>query len=82
MDTTTQVTRVSGSHVSPSRRWLVAGIAALALAGGIAVGRATAAEPAAPATPAFTAVSVAPGHTQPATTIHRITMQATSQQGG
>ncbi len=79
---TTQVTQVPGSYVSPSRRWLVAGVATLALAGGIAVGRATAAEPTAPATPAFTAVSVAPGHTQPATTIHRIAMQPTSQHGG
>jgi hypothetical protein len=79
---TTQVAQVPGSHVSPSRRWLVAGIATLALAGGIAVGRGTAAEPAAPATKAFTAVSVAPGHTQPATTIHEIAMRPTPQRGG
>jgi hypothetical protein len=82
MDTTTQVTKVRGTHVSPSRRWLVAGIATFALAGGIAVGRATATEPAATTAPASTAVSVAPGHAQPATTIHRISMQPTSQQGG
>jgi hypothetical protein len=79
---TTQVTQVPGSYVSPSRRWLVALIAALALAGGIAVGRVTAAEPATTTTPAFAAVSVAPGHTQPATTIHRIEMRPTSDNGG
>jgi hypothetical protein len=82
MDTTTQVTQVPGSRVSPSRRWLVAGIATLALAGGVAVGRATAAEPAASTTPAFTAVSVAPGHTQPATTIYRIAMRPTPRRRG
>ena len=82
MDTTTQVTQVRGTHVSPSRRWLVAGIATIALASGVAVGRATAAEPAATTAPAATTVSVAPGHTQPATTVHRIAMQPTSQQGG
>jgi hypothetical protein len=79
---TTQVTQVPGSHVSPSRRALVALIATLAVAGGIVIGRATAAEPAAPTTPAFTAVSVAPGHTQPATTIYRIAMRPTPRRGG
>jgi hypothetical protein len=79
---TTQVTQVPGSHVSPSQRALVALIATLAVAGGIVIGRATAAEPAAPTTPAFTAVSVAPGHTQPATTIYRIAMRPTPRRGG
>jgi hypothetical protein len=78
---TTQVAQVPGSHVSPSRRWLIALFATLAVAGGIAIGRATAAEPAT-TTPAFAAVSVAPGHTQPATTIHRIEMRPTSDNGG
>jgi hypothetical protein len=82
MDTTTQVAQVPGSHVSPTRRWLVAGIAALALAGGIAVGRATAAEPAGATTPVVPAVSVAAGRTQPATTIYRIAMRPTPRRGG
>ena len=79
---TTQVTQVPGSHVSTSRRALVAVIATLAVASGIVIGRATAAEPATPTTPAFTAVSVAPGHTQPATTIYRIAMRPTPRHGG
>jgi hypothetical protein len=80
---TTQVTQVPGSHSAPSRRRLVALLAGLVLAGGLAVGiRATAAEPATSSTTGFTPVSVAPGHTQPATTIHRIAMQPTSHQGG
>jgi hypothetical protein len=80
---TTQVAQVPGSHVSPSRRWLIALFATLAVAGGIAIGRATAAEPATTTTtPAFTAVSVAPGHTQPATTIYRIAMRPTPRHGG
>ncbi len=79
---TTQVAQVPGSNVSPSRRWLLALFAALAVAGGIAVGRATAAEPATTTTPAFTAMSVAPGHTQPATMIYRIAMRPTPRRGG
>jgi hypothetical protein len=79
---TTQVTQVPGSHGSTSRRALVAAIATLAVASGIVIGRATAAEPAAPTTPAFTAVSVAPGHAQPATTIYRIAMQPEQQRRG
>jgi hypothetical protein len=79
---TTQVTQVPGSHISPSRRALVALIATLAVAGGIVIGRATAAEPAASTAPAFTAVSVAPGHTQPATTIYKIAMRPTHHRGG
>jgi hypothetical protein len=79
---TTQVTQVPGSHVSPSRRVLVAIIATLAVASGVVIGRATAAEPASPTTPAFTAVSVTPGHTQPATTIYRIAMHPEPQRRG
>lgn len=79
---TTQVAQVPASHVSPSRRWLIAVFATLAVAGGIAIGRATAAEPATTTTPAVTAASVAPGHTQPATTIYRIAMRPTPQRGG
>jgi hypothetical protein len=79
---TTQVAQVPGSHVSPSRRALVALIATLAVASGIVIGRATAAEPAAPTTPAFTAVSIAPGRTQPATTIYRIAMHPEQQRRG
>ena len=79
---TTQVTQVPGSHVSPSRRALVALIATLAVASGIVIGRATAAEPATPTTPTFSAVSVAPGHTQPATTIYRIAMHPQPQRRG
>ena len=79
---TTQVTQVPGNHVSSSRRALVAVIATLAVAGGIVIGRATAAEPATQTTPAFTAVSIAPGHTQPATTIYKIAMQPTHHRGG
>ena len=79
---TTQVAQVRGSNVSPSRRWLLALFATLAVAGAIAVGRATAAEPATTNTPTFTAVSVAAGHTQPATTIYRIAMRPTPQRGG
>lgn len=79
---TTQVAQVPGSQASSSRRRLLTLIAGLVLAGGLAFGiHATAAEPAS-TTPGFTAVSVAPGHTQPATTIHRIAMQPTSQNGG
>lgn len=78
---TTQVTQVPGSQVSPSRRWVIALIAALALAAALAVGIRATARPAA-STHGFTAVSIAPGHVQPATTIHRIAMQPTSQQGG
>jgi hypothetical protein len=78
---TTQVAQVPGSHVSTSRRWLIALFATLAVGGGIAIGRATAAEPTT-TTPAFTAVSVAPGHTQPATTIYRIAMRPTPRHGG
>ena len=79
---TTQVAQVPGSHVSPSRRWLIALFATLAVAGGIAIGRATAAEPATTTTPAFTALSVAPGHAQPATTIYRIAMRPTPRHRG
>jgi hypothetical protein len=79
---TTQVTQVPGSQTAPSRRRLVALVAGIVLASGLAVGiHATAAEPASTTT-GFTPVSVAPGHTQPATTIHRIAMQPTSQHGG
>ena len=79
---TTQVTQVPGSHVSSSRRALVAGVATLAVASGIVIGRATAAQPAAPTAPAPTALSVAPGHTQPATTIYRIAMHPEPQRRG
>jgi len=78
---TTQATKVQASH-STSRRWLIALIATVVVAGAIALGvRATAAEPAA-TTPAVAPVSVAPGHTQPATTIYRIAMHPEPQRRG
>ena len=80
MDTTT--TQVPGSHATPSRRGLVALIAGLIVAAGIAVGVRAAAQEPATSTPAFTAVSVAPGHTQPATTIYRIAMHPQPQRRG
>jgi hypothetical protein len=79
---TTQVTQVPASHVSTSRRWLIALFATLAVGGGIAIGRATAAEPATTQAPAFASVSVAPGHTQPASTIYRIAMRPTPHRVG
>jgi hypothetical protein len=79
---TTQVTQVPASRGSTLRRWLIALVATIAVAGGIVFGvKATAAEPAA-MTPAFAPVSVAPGHTQPATTIYRIAMHPAPQRRG
>ena len=76
---TTELTRVSQGTAAPQRRRMTALIVGLVLAAAIAIGafemRSSASTAQAPASPVQ--LSIAPGHTQPAALIHRISARPT-----
>lgn len=81
---TTELTRVSQGTAGPQRRRMTAVIVGLVLAAAIAIGafemRSSAST--APTAPSPVQLSVAPGHTQPAALIHRISARPTQDRNG
>jgi hypothetical protein len=77
---TTQITQTGRQTRTVSRRSWILLVACLALFAAIAVG-VGASRASTPAPPARALVSVAPGHHQPATLIHRMSMRPISDNG-
>jgi hypothetical protein len=72
---TTELTQVGHGTVRPQRRGMIAFIVGAAMAVAVAIGAVemrSDAQPA-PVAPAPAQLSIAPGHTQPAALIHRLT---------
>jgi hypothetical protein len=77
---TTELTQVGHATVRPQRRGMIAFIVGLALAAAIAVGAVEIRSSASPQTvPSPVQLSIAPGHTEPAALIHRISARPPQQ---
>ena len=77
---TTELTRAGHGTVRPQRRGMIALAVGLALAAAIAIGAVAMRSTASPQTaPSPVQLSIAPGHTQPAALIHRISARPTQQ---
>ena len=77
---TSELTRVGHATVRPQRRGMIALAVGLALAAAIAIGAVEMRSTASPQTaPSPVQLSIAPGQTQPAAMIHRISARPTQQ---